>query len=90
VTCYGSTYQWLLVPEQPTARAPVEGHPLRLSGTEPLAVRASKKLRNDELLITKLAEPPLQSHDIRPRKRTIILIGVVQNRTTPGPLLTNL
>jgi hypothetical protein len=35
-------------------------------------------------------KPPLQSHDIRPRKRTIILIGVMQNRTTPGPLLTSL
>jgi hypothetical protein len=49
------TYQWLLVPEQPTAQAPVEWHALRLSGTEPLAVRASKKLRNDELLIINLA-----------------------------------
>jgi hypothetical protein len=31
---------------------------------------------------------PLRSRDIRARKRTIILIGVMQNRTTPGPSLT--
>jgi predicted AAA+ superfamily ATPase len=54
------TYQWLLVPEQPTAQAPVEWHALRLSGTEPLALRASKKLRNDELLITNLAASRLR------------------------------
>ena len=54
------TYQWLLVPEQPTAQAPVEWHALRLSGTEPLAVRASKKLRNDELLISNLAASRLR------------------------------
>jgi hypothetical protein len=54
------TYQWLLVPEQPTAQAAVEWHALRLSGTEPLAARASKKLRNDELLITNLAASRLR------------------------------
>jgi hypothetical protein len=53
-------FQWPLVPEQPTAQAPIEWHPLRLSGTEPLAVRASKKLRNDELLITNLAASRLR------------------------------
>jgi hypothetical protein len=54
------TYQWLLVPEQPTAQTPIEWHALRLSGTEPLAARASKKLRNDELLITNLAASRLR------------------------------
>jgi predicted AAA+ superfamily ATPase len=54
------TYQWLLVPEQPNPQAPVEWHAVRLSGTEPLAVRASKKLRNDELLITNLAASRLR------------------------------
>jgi hypothetical protein len=54
------TYQWLLVPEQPTAQVAVEWHALRLSGTEPLATRASKKLRNDELLITNLAASRLR------------------------------
>jgi hypothetical protein len=47
--------------EQPlTAQAPVEWHALRLSGTEALAARASKKLRNDELLITNLAASRLR------------------------------
>jgi len=54
------TYQWLLVPEQPTAQAPVEWPALRLAGSEPLAVRASKKLRNDELLISNLAASRLR------------------------------
>jgi hypothetical protein len=54
------TYQWLLVPEQPTAQAAVEWHALRLSGTESLAVRSAKKLRSDELLITNLAASRLR------------------------------
>ncbi len=49
------TYQWLLVPVQPTPQAPLTWDPLRLSGQDALAVRASKKLRNDELLVTALA-----------------------------------
>jgi len=50
------TYQWLLVPRQanPTAAA-TEWQAFRLTGQEALAVRASKKLRNDELLITNFA-----------------------------------
>jgi hypothetical protein len=35
---------------------------VRLSGTEALAVRASKKLRNDELLITSLGSTILRKH----------------------------
>lgn len=49
------TYQWLLVPGQQNPQAPISWQALRLSGTDPLAVRASKKLRNDELLITSFA-----------------------------------
>lgn len=49
------TYQWLLVPVQSTPQSVVEWQPLRLTGQESLAVRASKKLRSDELLITSLA-----------------------------------
>ncbi|MGE5552978.1 MAG: Swt1 family HEPN domain-containing protein [Betaproteobacteria bacterium] len=49
------TYQWLLVPVQTTPQAPVEWEAIRLQGDEALAVRASKKLRNDELLVTVLA-----------------------------------
>ena len=46
------TYKWLLVPGQDTPQAVLEMQALKLSGGEPLAVRASKKLRNEELLIT--------------------------------------
>jgi predicted AAA+ superfamily ATPase len=48
-------YQWLLVPVQASPHAPVEWQASRLPGQDALAVRASKKLRNDELLITSLA-----------------------------------
>ncbi|MEW6741711.1 MAG: Swt1 family HEPN domain-containing protein [Planctomycetota bacterium] len=48
-------YQWLLVPTQKSAQAAVEWQVLRLSGQDALAVRASKKLRNDELLVTAFA-----------------------------------
>ncbi|MCP9448661.1 MAG: DUF499 domain-containing protein [Nitrospira sp.] len=49
------TYQWLLVPGQANPQASVEWQAFRLTGLDALAVRASKKLRNDELLITSLA-----------------------------------
>jgi predicted AAA+ superfamily ATPase len=48
-------YQWLLVPEQHSPQGPITWQALRLSGQDALAVRASKKLRNDELLVTVLA-----------------------------------
>src|SRR5206468_2022878 len=48
-------YQWLLVPVQTSPQAAVEWQSFRLSGHDALAVRASKKLRNDELLVTGLA-----------------------------------
>jgi predicted AAA+ superfamily ATPase len=44
-------YQWLLVPTQTNPLAPVEIQAIRLSGSDALAVRASKKLKNDELLV---------------------------------------
>lgn len=49
------TYQWLLVPVQSTPQTSVTWQALRLTGTEALAIRASKKLRNDELLLTSFA-----------------------------------
>jgi hypothetical protein len=49
------TYQWLLVPVQASPEAAVEWQALRLTGSDALAVRASKKLRSDELLITSFA-----------------------------------
>ena len=49
------TYQWVLVPTQKKdPKAPVQWQASRLSGSDPLAVRAGKKLRTDELLITSL------------------------------------
>jgi predicted AAA+ superfamily ATPase len=54
------TYQWLLVPVQATPQAAVEWQALRLSGQDTLAVRASKKLRGDELLLTGFAATRLR------------------------------
>jgi predicted AAA+ superfamily ATPase len=54
------TYQWLLVPVQTTPQAAIEWQALRLSGQDALAVRASKKLKNDELLITGFAATRLR------------------------------
>ncbi|MBI5524652.1 MAG: ATP-binding protein [Desulfarculus sp.] len=44
------TYQWLLVPDQSTPQTLLTWEARRLSGSDPLAVRASKKLRGDSLL----------------------------------------
>jgi hypothetical protein len=48
-------YQWLLVPVQPDAKKPMEWKAYRLTGQDSLAVRASKRMKNEELLVTKLA-----------------------------------
>ncbi len=48
-------YQWLLVPTQSKPQAKIEWQAIRLSGLDSLATRASKRLRNDELMITALA-----------------------------------
>jgi len=49
------TYQWLLVPVQATPQAALEWQAVRLSGQDPLAVRAGKKLKSAELLLTGFA-----------------------------------
>jgi hypothetical protein len=54
------TYQWLLVPAQPKSQDPVQWQSFRLQGQEALAVRASRKLKNDELLVSKLAASRLR------------------------------
>lgn len=54
------TYQWLLVPVQSSPQTPVTWEALRLSGQDALAVRASKKLRSDELLLTAFASTRLR------------------------------
>ncbi|MCS1417413.1 MAG: hypothetical protein M2R46_05167 [Verrucomicrobia subdivision 3 bacterium] len=55
-------YQWLLIPEQKSTSPPVEWKAikLRLSGQGSLAVRASKKLKSDELLISAMAPTSLR------------------------------
>jgi hypothetical protein len=54
------TYQWLIVPTQPSPQSEVEWHAFRLSGQEPLAVRAVKKLKKDENIIVELAPTRLR------------------------------
>ena len=56
------TYQWLLVPEQSNPQTPVKWEAVRLTGNDALAVRASKKLRSDELLITNFGSTILRKH----------------------------
>jgi hypothetical protein len=53
-------YQWLLVPVQETPQSAIGWQAFRLTGSDTLAVRASKKLRNDELLLTGFAPSRLQ------------------------------
>ncbi len=48
------TYQWLLVPGQPDPKGSMEWSEIRQQGQEALAVRASKKLKNDMLLLTQM------------------------------------
>jgi predicted AAA+ superfamily ATPase len=55
-------YQWLLVPAQANPQAPVEWQAIRLSGQDPLAVRASKKLRNDDSIVPVLAGTSLKDY----------------------------
>ncbi|MFN0150829.1 MAG: Swt1 family HEPN domain-containing protein [bacterium] len=55
-------YQWLLVAGQASPQSAVEWQAVRLLGQESLAVRASKRLRNDEALVTSLAGSILRMH----------------------------
>jgi len=56
------TYQWLLVPEQLTPQAAISWQAIRLSGGDALAVRASKRVRADEALVTSLGATILRKH----------------------------
>ena len=49
------TYQWLLVPTQEKPQDPMKWQTFRLTGQDALAVRASKKLRSEELFVPSLA-----------------------------------
>ena len=53
-------YQWLLVPVQSSPQGAQTWDALRLTGNEPLAVRASRKLRSQELLLTTIAPSRLR------------------------------
>lgn len=48
------SWQWLLVPEQPDTKGAVEWQEIRLQGSEALSVRACKKLKTEELLLTQM------------------------------------
>jgi predicted AAA+ superfamily ATPase len=56
------TYQWLLVPTQ-EVQGPLEWDELRLQGDDPLAVRASRRLRHDGLLYVEYG-PTLLRHEL--------------------------
>jgi len=56
------TYQWVLVPEQPTPQAAVTWTAVKLSGSDALAVRASKRLRSEELLLTSVGSTIVRKH----------------------------
>ena len=51
----GEAFPWLLVPSQKTPQAPVEWQKIRLRGSGSLASQASRRLLNDEMLVTAMA-----------------------------------
>jgi predicted AAA+ superfamily ATPase len=54
------TYAWLLVPYQGDAQKAVEWQESRLQGQDPLVIRAVKRLKNDENLITQFSPTRLR------------------------------
>ena len=54
------TYRWLLVPVQNTPQDPVTWDALNVTGAEPLAVRAARKLKGQEGLVTVYASTLLR------------------------------
>lgn len=48
------TYHWLLLPGQPDPKGAMEWAEVRLQGQDALAVRASKKMKNDMTLLTQM------------------------------------
>jgi predicted AAA+ superfamily ATPase len=55
-------YCWLLVPEQVNPQAPITWQAIRLTGSDALAVRASKKLKNEDLLVPALGATILRKY----------------------------
>ena len=78
-------YQWLLVPIQKTPQSPIEWQAYRLSGQESLAVRVTKKLRSEELLVPRshsaLARRPCRRSAAERGFRTVRVPAA-----SPGPL----
>jgi predicted AAA+ superfamily ATPase len=56
------TYQWLLMPEQKTPQSAVEWGAVRLTGSDALAARASKRLRSDQAFVVHLGSTILRKH----------------------------
>ena len=54
------TYQWLLVPVQPKPQDAMCWQVIRLAGQDALAVRASRRLKNEEHLVTALGATRLR------------------------------
>jgi hypothetical protein len=54
------TYHWLLVPEQPDPHGALGWQEVRVQGADGPAVRASKRLRTEDLLVSHLAGHPLR------------------------------
>ena len=52
------TFQWLIVPGQSDPKGEIEWTEIRLQGQDSLAVRASKKLKNEEQLMVQLGDVP--------------------------------
>jgi len=53
-------YVWLLAPMQPDPQGSIEWQESRLQGQDPLTIRAIKKLKNDENLITQFSPTRLR------------------------------
>ena len=51
----GEAFPWLLAPAQKSPQSPVDWQAIRLRGSGPLAVLASRRLINDEMLVTAMA-----------------------------------
>jgi predicted AAA+ superfamily ATPase len=56
------TFQWLLVPIQAKPQDQVTWQAIRLTGADALAARATKKLRNEDLLVLTLGSTVLRKH----------------------------
>ncbi|MCL4855041.1 MAG: hypothetical protein KJZ78_27075, partial [Bryobacteraceae bacterium] len=54
------TFQWVIAPGQSDPKGEIEWTEIRLQGQDHLAVRASKKLKNEELLMVQLGDVRLR------------------------------